>query len=54
MALNLLVGVAARRTDLKVLLMRIVLGDQPIPERIGAQTVLSVLFQSGDRRSHAT
>ncbi|MCL5997191.1 MAG: geranylgeranyl reductase family protein [Chloroflexi bacterium] len=44
LALNLLVGLAARRVDLKLLLIRIVLGDQPVPERLSPRKVLKVIL----------
>ncbi|HEY3290662.1 MAG TPA: geranylgeranyl reductase family protein [Anaerolineae bacterium] len=43
-ALNLLVAIAAHRKDLKLLLIRIVLGDQTVPQRITAGMVVRTLF----------
>jgi len=44
LALNLLVGIAAHRADLKVLLIRIILGDQTVPQRITPGKVLRTLL----------
>jgi geranylgeranyl reductase family protein len=44
--LNVLVKIASRRNDLKSLLIRIVLGDQPPPQRITFAQVLKVLWMA--------
>ena len=46
LVLPLLIRIAARRADLKLLLIRIVLGEQPIPRRITAWTVLRAMLHS--------
>jgi geranylgeranyl reductase family protein len=43
-ALNVLVGLAARRADLKLLLIRIVLGDQSVPQKLTLAHVLHALL----------
>ncbi|HEY3290882.1 MAG TPA: hypothetical protein VGK87_12195, partial [Anaerolineae bacterium] len=43
-ALNLLVAIAAHRKDLKLLLIRIVLGDQTVPQHITTGMVLRMLL----------
>jgi geranylgeranyl reductase family protein len=47
--LNVLVSLAAHRADLKVLLIRIVLGDQTVPRHISAVKVLKVLLTGAAR-----
>jgi flavin-dependent dehydrogenase len=42
--LDLLVRIAARRTDLKLLLIRIVLGDHTVPEKITYTKIINVLL----------
>ena len=42
--LDVLVRIAARRTDLKLLLIRIVLGDHTVPEKITYTKILKVLL----------
>lgn len=44
--LNILVRMAARRKDLKLLLIRIVLGDQPPPQRITLSKLAKALWMS--------
>ena len=45
-ALNLLIALAAHRNDLKLLMIRIVLGDQPAPRKLSWRNVFEVLLSS--------